>query len=64
MRVTKMAGGTFIRQHHAWIIFAGIHRQDFGRAEFDTNTAALAPGGVNGHFTARPFFGRDRRDDG
>jgi hypothetical protein len=59
MGITKMAGSAFIRQYHAGILFARIHGQNFGRTEFDADTATLAPSGIDGDFTARASFNRD-----
>ena len=64
MGVAKMAGRAFIRQDHPGMVLAGIHRQDFRRAELHADAAAFAPGGIDDHLAARSFSCRGRCDEG
>jgi hypothetical protein len=57
VRVAKMAGSAFLLGNHYRVASAGVHRQGIGGTKLNTNGAALAPGGMNRHLTARAFTG-------
>jgi hypothetical protein len=56
--IAEMAGSALLRSHNARAVFIRIHGKYLGRAEFDANVTAFAPGSKDKYFAARAFFGR------